>query len=310
MFIALEGVDGSGKSTVAEKLRAALEERGYSVDMLHRGVPERNVLDEYQLDVEDYRPGANRAIVADRWHWGDIVYGELYRGRSYLQTAGFRFVELFLRSRGAITVLVENTEDVIKNRLLERGEDYLKLDDIGHVITRYREVMAESTTGFHTTDDPDVAEILRYAEFWSTSAQDLAPFPTYIGSRTPRVLLVGEKRSNPDSPSMSAFRPSPTMGGSGAFLLETLPDEVWRSAGICNALEEPDLPGLIETLAGPPVIALGREASKALDAHGIDHGAVPHPAYIKRFHNGEQLNYGQLITRIIRTGDKEYSWPR
>lgn len=313
MFCILEGVDGGGKSTVANQLTSELESRGFLTQSLHRGVPERDVLEEYQLDVEWFRPNSDTAIVADRWHWGDIVYGELYRGSSYLggiNGGTFRYLELFLRSRGAISVLIENDPQVIIQRLAARGEDYLKTEHVPHVIERYREVFDASATGVAITESPDVDAILKHAEFWRLQAADLAPFPTYIGNRTPRVLLVGDRRSDPDGPSMTAFRPGKGNNGSGAYLLEALPAGLWGEVGICNANEEEDLPALLDVLADPPVIALGHEASKALRKHDIQHAAVPHPAKIKRFHNKQQLNYGQLIDHVIGRDTKEFSWPR
>lgn len=313
MFVILEGCDGSGKSTVADQLVSELEYRGFITQALHRGVPERDVLEEYQLDVEWYRPNTDDAIVADRWHWGDIVYGELYRGASALggpEGGTFRYIELFLRSRGAVTVLVEQTEEEILRRLRARGEDYLKDEHIEHVLRRYREVAAASATGMLTTDDPDADAILKLAEFWHLTTADLAPFPTYIGGRTPRVLLVGDKRSDPNGPSKTAFRPGKGNNGSGAFLLEALPSTLWGEVGICNANEEEDLPALLDVLAAPPVIALGHEASKALRKQGIEHSAVPHPAKVRRFHFSEKVNYGQLVQHVIGSNSKEFSWPR
>lgn len=313
MFCILEGVDGGGKSTVANQLTSELESRGFLTQSLHRGVPERDVLEEYQLDVEWFRPNSDTAIVADRWHWGDIVYGELYRGSSYLRGqsgSGFRYLELFLKSRGAVTFLIENTADEIRRRLLERGEDYLQIDHVEHVLRRYREVYDASTTGQLISREPDVETMVRFADFYAVATADLAPFPTYIGGRTPRVLLVGDRRSDPDGPSMTAFRPSPTMNGSGSFLLEALPEKIWGEVGICNANEEEDLRALLDVLAGPPVVALGREASRTLESQGIPHAAVPHPQYIKRFHNAEQTNYGELIGSLTGRDTKEYSWPR
>lgn len=313
MFIILEGCDGSGKSTLAQQLASELLHRGYTAQVLHRGVPERDVLEEYQLDVEDYRPDGGAAIIADRWHWGDIVYGELYRGSSYMggKTGGtFRYIELFLRSRGAVTVLVENEEHEILRRLRNRGEDYLKEEHIGHVLSAYHEVFDASVTGVSITQSPDPEAILKHAEYWAHSSATLAPFPTYIGGRTPRVLLVGDKRSDPDGPSKTAFRPGKGNNGSGAFLLEALPAPLWGEVGICNANEEEDLPALLDVLAAPPVIALGHEASKALRLRGIEHAAVPHPAKVRRFHFSEKVNYGQLIQRTIGTTNKEFSWPR
>jgi thymidylate kinase len=308
VFVAFEGIDGGGKSTFARDLSSTLEKQGFAVTNLHRGVPERPVLDEYQFDVENYRPGRNQAIIADRWHWGDLVYGELYRGESYLGTGGFRFVELFLRSRGAITVLVENEPGIIRNRLLARGEDYLKLEHIDHVLEHYRTVFNSSATGVIRTNEPDVAEVLKHAEFWSTQAEDLAPFAGYVGGRTPRVLLVGDKRGNSATPSVTAFRPT-VKGNSADFLLSALPGSLWRDVGLVNANEETDLEGLLDVLAQPPVIALGEEASKRLTQLDVEHAGLPHPQWMRRFKHAEQLNYGQKIVALIGKDVKEFSWP-
>lgn len=312
MFIALEGCDGVGKSTFAKELHSALEERGLTVEVLHRGVPERDVLDEYQHDIEDYHPGQGRAIIADRWHLGDIVYGELYRGFSYLgglSGAGFRFVELFLQSRGAVTVLIDGESSVIKQRLTSRGEDYLKMEHVDHVLSRYRDVFQESPTGVLQTASPDVETVLKHASFWSATAQDLAPYASYVGPRSPRVLLVGERRGKEETPSLCAFRPT-TAGNSAEFLLQSLPGSLWRDAGMVNAYEEEDLCGLIEVLAGPPVIALGRKASIRLNKLKVEHAGLPHPAFMRRFHSGASVDYGQKLFNSIGTTAKEFSWPK
>jgi hypothetical protein len=255
LFIILEGIDGGGKSTVAEKLVAALEERGYEVDLLHRGVPERNVLEEYQLDVEDYRPGGRRAIVADRWHWGDIVYGELYRGVVYAGRTGRRDLPLHRAVpqepwRGDRTS-TERAEDEILRRLRERGEDYLKLKDIEHVLRATARLPRPRPTG--RRDDrrprgglaPQVRRVLvdRDRRTWRrsrpTSGAGLRAFCWWVIAR-----------SDPDGPSMTAMRPSPTMHGSGAYLLEALPRALWGEVGICNGNEEEDLHALLDVLAG------------------------------------------------------------
>ncbi len=310
MFIILEGCDGVGKTTVAKDLRAELRERGYRVFVMHRGVPKRHVLDEYQYDVEGFRPGQGVGLIADRWHWGDIVYGELYRGASALggtEGAGFRFVELFLRSRGAVTVLMTQTPDVVRTRLAARGEDYLKTEHIEHVLKRYDEVFSAAMTSALTTSDPDVSAIITHAEFWAEQAVDLAPFPGYVGGRTPRVLLVGERRGNASTASQTAFRPT-AKGNSAEWLLESLPASLWHEVGLVNAYEEDNMCGLLEVLAAPPVIALGKAASERLTELEIEHAGMPHPQYMRRFKNDQQLAYGQKLVSLIGKDAKEFSW--
>lgn len=313
MFVIIEGIDCAGKSTLATQVVDALSARGDSVEELHRGVPERAVLDEYQLDVELYRPNQGRSIVADRWHWGEPVYGELYRGKSELGVAGMRFVELFLRSRGAITVLAEAPSSVILQRFEQRGEDYLKPEDVDRVLAHYGELYDLSATGVLRTelDGPvnDVVEqVLQHGDFWANLTADLEPYQTYVGDRTPGVLLLGEERSDTSVSSLTAFRPDKI--NSAHYLLNALPGSIWRSVGLANLFEEPDLEGLLETLAQPPIIALGRRVSDELKKRGIEHGSVPHPQWVKRFKHSEQAAYGQLIHDTMQTGEENITWPK
>lgn len=313
MFVIIEGIDCAGKSGLATEVAKALRARGDSVEELHRGVPERHPLDEYQLDVEHYRPGQGQSIVADRWHWGEPVYGELYRGKSVLGTSGFRYVELFLRSRGAITALVEAPASTILQRFTVRGEDYLQPQHVDQVLTHYGEIYERSTTAVERVEldgpvDQVVKQLLTHGDFWSNLTADLEPFPTYIGDRTPGVLLLGEERSDTTVPSLTAFRPSKV--NSADYLLNALPESLWKSVGLANLFEEPNLDELLETLAQPRVVALGRKVSDELKKRGIEHGSVPHPQWVKRFKHSEQLAYGQLIHDTMINGKENITWPK
>lgn len=313
MFAIVEGVDCAGKTGLTTALAREMQGLGLTTEVLHRGVPERHPLDEYQLDVELYRPGQTRAVVADRWHWGEPVYGELYRGGGVLGTAGFRYVELFLRSRGAVTVLAEHDAETILRRFAERGEDYLKPEHVRRVIEHYGEIFERSATGVQRVVlDGDVSEVvasvIKHAEFWSGMTAALEPFPTYIGDRTPGLLLLGERRGDQTVPSMTAFRP--VNGNSATYLLEALPETLWKSVGLANLFEETDVDELIDVLAGPAVVALGRKVSKELTRRGIAHGAVPHPQAVRRFHNARKVDYGQLIHDVMVSQEDRIGWPR
>src|SRR4051812_24466763 len=119
MFVILEGVDGSGKTTLAEAVAKELQNRYPDAqhELFHRGPPERHPLDEYAFDIEDYRPGAGVHVVADRWHYGELIYGPIYRGKSELGTSGFRWLELFLKARGVAVWHVTQSLDTLHQRL-------------------------------------------------------------------------------------------------------------------------------------------------------------------------------------------------
>jgi hypothetical protein len=313
-FIALEGPDGAGKSTLA---RAVMEELytqfpGDEVYYLHASQLKRDPFDEYALSMENYRPGAGIHWVLDRWHWGETIYGPLYREKSALTVAGFRWVELFLAARGATVWHVTASLETIQDRLETRGEDYLQPGDVFHVWEGFSTVAEKSLTfgGTAETDKHDphklAKAIVKEAEYKESQATPIFRHE-YIGRSLPNFLLVGDKQGNGD-PGVTKAPFMPRGTSSGTFLLESLPEMWWHQVGIVNA-NETDLPKLMEDLLDPPVIALGRNASDALLDHDIEHAAVPHPSFVRRFHNSKQQDYGVLIRNVSTTGAVKLSWP-
>ena len=317
MFIAFEGVDGAGKSglarAVADEIRKT--DRDGTVQEIHHGPLDKPPLDAYVHSVGDYVPTSGRHIVGDRWHWGEEIYGPLYRDKSALTLGQFRWIEMWLASRGANIWHVTQPIDRLRKRLTARGEDFLQSHHVDHVKSEFQRRSDDSMTCFGTLepegDTKDlVTRILNRARYSETEiGTRIHRFPSYVGPALPRVLLVGEKRGGqPPHPTTSAFLP--VNGNSGEFLLSSLASDFWRVVALVNGVEEGDnLTQLVEELAGPSVIALGRAASDVLLDLGIDHGGVPHPQYVRRFHNKRQREYGAMIREFARTNEMRFSWP-
>ncbi len=315
-FIILEGCDGAGKSTLAEAVIAELKYRypDDEVEYLHKSQLERDPLDEYALDVEDYAPGSGKHIVADRWHWGELVYGPLYRDDSALTTGGFRWVELFLKARGATVWHVTASLETLRERLRVRGEDYLEDRDVEHVWRSFAAVSEKSVLMGGTADttertaDELAAEIVSEA-VWVQDRAAAVFRPEYIGPHLPHVLLVGEQQGNAEPGVTKA--PFIARGkSSGTFFLESLPELWWMRVGIVNA-KETDVKSLAAELFDPPVVALGLEASEAVDDQGVDdHSIVPHPQKIRRFFHKQQAEYGALLKTVSVEGGNKITWPK
>lgn len=139
MLIIVEGCDGVGKTTFAELLAELIAKQlpDDEVHMLHYGVPNDHPLVEYILNLAWYHPGQGKHLIIDRLHWGEAIYGPLYRGKSLLGEPGMRTVDLFLRERGGLVVYLNPDEATIRRNLTKRGENYLKKDDVSHVIEEY-----------------------------------------------------------------------------------------------------------------------------------------------------------------------------
>lgn len=314
MLIIVEGCDGTGKTTFVNLLAELTRKRfpTHDVRILHYGPPKRHPLEEYELDIEWYRPGIGVHLIVDRLHWGEVIYGPLYRKRSELGVAGFRHVEMFLQARGAVLAHCGPPLEVVRENLAARGEDYLKTEDVEHVVNAYLHLHTRALMPVmnfpHLPDQVDAEDVLRYAQFLDRKYTDLT-FSTYIGGHEPSYLLLGERRNHPtEQEHQAAFVPYGVT--SGRFLLEALSVEFLMRCGIANALEE-DVRALWKTLGEPNVVALGQQANKVCVAAGVPHAAVPHPQYVRRFHHKKQAAYGRLIEDCAMRGRGAYlGWPK
>jgi len=199
MLIILEGVDCSGKSTLANELVSLIGD----AELIHRGVPIDHVLDEYELALLNYVPQQSRSIVCDRWHIGPDVYGPIKRGDNGLDPVIRWHINAFLQAKGAYLVYTEMPLDALLSRMNERGEDYLARDEVASVIDLYREVIQKtplhfmsSVTGFH-----DAHGVITAALAPEASSSQCGAFTSYVGTRRPSRLIVG------DSPTPIAFMP-------------------------------------------------------------------------------------------------------
>lgn len=316
MFVIFEGCDGTGKSSLAAAVADRIRQLDSSavIHEIHRGPLTRPPLDEYVHDVSFYTPGADNHVVADRWHWGEEIYGPIYREGSAATLAQFRWMDLWLTTRGADVWHVSQPLDRLQKRLEARGEDFLQSHHVATVRDLFSDLAGSSATSAGTIEPEGdtralVERIVTRAQYSENAVLPLKKYPSYVGRTLPHTLLVGEQRGGkPPYVTESAFMP---VGGNSAdFLLSALDSNWWKGIGLVNAVDAGDsLFDLVNDLYGPRVVALGRTASDILLDLGIEHGGVPHPQHVRRFHNKKKLEYGMLIREHARTGDIKFSWP-
>lgn len=295
MLIIAEGIDGSGKSTFVRSLE---EELGRRCDTLRRAQPRRHPLQEYELDLDAYVPGSGRHIICDRWHYGEEIYGPLYRGHSDLGVAGFRHVELYLRARGAMTVVLQPSEDEVREAMERRGETFLQWHDVQHVREAYVDVYHRAISDTHLVKryatDIEVKSGILQAQLLEEVVAPLWHYRSLIGSPHPKYLLLGERRGpGNEHHHKSAFVPYPAT--SGRYLLECLTDEFLAKCAIANACEE-DVKQLWLDLGRPWVLPLGRDAEKECEIEELPYSRnIPHPQFVRRFHHRHGETYGHWI---------------
>ena len=316
MFIVIEGTDASGKSSLIAEIKKQL---GADVEMFHKGRPEdesrRWVLDEYAISVSTkYAPG--KTYLSDRWHWGEVTYAPLKRphtdtdGFGLLGVAGWRWVELFLLSRGVAQFWLYQPLDVISQRLSSRGDDFVHVDELSQILDNYTKAAKETAScltlypgGDSVSEIPSfAASIINVALEKEKAVKKLSKHGAYIGDPNPQVLLVGDKRNDKTITSLPFM---PINNNSGEYLLSCLPDPFWKNVGIINGddISGKPLEILWYLLGKPKIIALGRMAEKHLKRSGFTESmytVVPHPQYVRRFHHHDRIEYGQAIERLSK----------
>lgn len=322
MLIILEGPDGAGKTTLAEIIRAEISRQypnGDRCEVLHKGPPTADPISEYEGPLFAYRPLKGMHIVCDRWHIGEVVYAPVLQRDSHMDVAMLRHIDLLLRSRGALIVVLNPPIETLIERTQQRGESFITEDQLRAVHLRYNSTQLPRYLYdvSYMIEPPDIYElakgIVRSARQLELDAIQLHRFETYIGPPKPDVLLLGENRGVGGRLTHSgrpAFVPAP--GTSGHYLLSHL--STWgteqrpETYGLANACDVDDPLALWKTLDQPRVVALGKFASSCLTDLGIQHGAVPHPQFIRRFHHHSGPRYAEVIRLAASEQDDLSGW--
>ncbi len=209
MFIIVEGTDASGKSSLISEINRQVSELypNQQISYFHKGRPDeetrRWVLEEYAIDVSliDWRASI---AIADRWHWGEVTYAPLKRAHTctddfgLLGVSGWRWVELFLMSRGASQFWLHQPLEVIQKRLSLRGDTFVSPDELAYILERYTFCAnnAVASLAGELTPREDSSQligalakhVITVASARAQGAARLANYPEYIG-RFGRALI-------------------------------------------------------------------------------------------------------------------------
>lgn len=145
----LEGPDGAGKSTLANKLQAHSDSLGRSAVIHHNGPPEpgTNLFYHYVEQVAlitspKYRlqyPKMDH--IFDRLHVGELIYGPIFRQVSQLSRKQADAIDDYLYDIGAICVFVTAPIPAIIARVANRGDKMIsgnqQLTEICNEYTSY-----------------------------------------------------------------------------------------------------------------------------------------------------------------------------
>lgn len=137
MIIILEGPDGSGKTTLANKLA---KQTGYPIIHFTRPTTEEEtqaMFDEYFKLVRK-----TKNAILDRCWYSEMVYGPVMRGVSHIAYPQMYALEEQLCRNGAMLIYCTGPQGVLWDRCQARGEDYvLKWEQFSSICDGFDTVM-------------------------------------------------------------------------------------------------------------------------------------------------------------------------
>ena len=306
MIIVIEGVDCTGKSTLANEIAELTRADGDDVAIIHMGQPKQDPMIEYEFSLHGYKPASGKTIICDRWHLGADVYGPLKRFDAGLPSAVRWHIEAYLRSRGALLFLAapENTQQHL-DLMSRRGEDYIDEDEAVLCADAFDVAYRKSLmTKMRDSMPFDAQSIIKRARIEEQVTASLADYNSYVGPPRPKILLVGDRKKRDEKTTEvqmlaeGAF--APYSSSSGKYLLNALivtapkPTDM-AEIGMVNGNEDTRLDRLWDTLRNPRVVALGAEAQRACKQSCLPHTSVFHPAYVRRFMHKHASGYGKEL---------------
>lgn len=302
--IIVEGPDGSGKTTLVEKLRATLGAR-----VIHHGPYSRECVIAWHYRRSVYRALLDeQPVILDRSWISEPIYGAAARdGATRVSVHERRGLERLAHRAGAVVVLclpsIERCESAWQKR---RGTEYLERSEQLHqVYEGYAELLAA-----HPADQS--LPVVRY-DYATDSTKDLLFAINKASGSPPSVrrapglgrfasgvtLLVGEEVGGGTTRTLDLPFLDPTRRGCSAWLSDRLHE--WRvpesSLYWVNAYHDGAATSLAFVAALEPrrIVALGHVARTRLTEAGLRFSTVTHPQFWKRFKHHEEYPLRRLL---------------
>lgn len=140
-YIILEGENKTGKSTLALELKKRFEEEKMTVDILKCSQPKKDAFKEY---IDKISESDKDIIIIDRFAYGELVYGPLYRGESQITYEQLKQIEKRISGR-AVIIYCWDMNSKITERFEEDKEEFADISKIEKTQMLYEKVIARAS---------------------------------------------------------------------------------------------------------------------------------------------------------------------
>lgn len=146
--IVVEGMDGSGKTTLVNNLVEFLGDRAYPVPGYNR-VPAglKPPMQRWWMEQLAHNP-VGQVVVHDRFFYPELVYGPILRGKVIMDESTQAYVQNFLRER-AFLIYCRPKIEVIKVGVTKEEQMTGVREKFHDLLQRYDEVMIEEAPHYN-----------------------------------------------------------------------------------------------------------------------------------------------------------------
>jgi thymidylate kinase len=304
-LIILEGVDGAGKTTLAQSLVEQFDAAYYHFDPLPHVKASLA-----RIYIEAMLPAllGYQAVVLDRSWLSEYPYGMVFRsGQLRLVAEDTRMLErISLRCAARVVLCQPPVNDLKKNFERNKEEEYLKnVDQLLRVMNHYMEqetALPTHTYNYRTTTAEQVGAKLKNDFMFSST--HFGKFATAGTADKPKYIFIGQdfaKIKEYDSFHQFPFVSFSNVGCSRWFTRFLMEHNI--SENECFWANSDQLPPgkLLANLIkdGAKIITFGKVADQTIIAAGLSHKPFPHQQVIKRFGWDEGV-YADFLSTIGR----------
>lgn len=195
MLIALEGLDKTGKSTLARKLSAELK-----IPIIKFSKPKGDPYTEYMQFLLKHKGDA----ILDRFYLGELAYGPVYRRKAGLTKQQVINIERLFRARNGVHIYCSDETNNIAKRFEEDGEDFARVEDIDRLKTLFTIALEESTvyylrhvmkSSLDLTKPKEFKRVTKFLRHLKTLENKY--IPGFTGNLfQPKIVLIGNTHND------------------------------------------------------------------------------------------------------------------
>lgn len=116
MFIIIEGLDRTGKTTLAENLAQLTD-----ATITHHSKPKNHPIFEYT--AQGYTPNSGQHEIHDRYHIGETVWPRIFKRATHMTPELFSKIESELAGVGALIIYAQRDLDLLADELEDEPID-------------------------------------------------------------------------------------------------------------------------------------------------------------------------------------------